>query len=365
MRKQETTLLKIKNANSICIYGAGMMASCLYKCLSELPYNKKIESFIVKKLEGNPQYIDDIPVVELKNSYQFVDKLLLVALHEKYLSEALPDIKKAGFTDVVTVSFDNDLWTEIRREWMKKNKLTDGIKISMLDDYDNKTLHLYVVHSAVDKKTVETFEDNAFEKSIQVGAALTDKVLFNIRDDIGDNISIKNRQYCELTALYWIWKNDSADYLGLSHYRRRFVLSDSDIHKIFESDIDVIVTVPIVNFATVRKQYEKDHDIKDWDIMLEAINVLYPDYLETANQIQNGNCYYAYNMFIAKRDIFDSYCQWLFDILNYCVSRIGEKEDSYQNRYAGFLAERLLTIYFVHNKQFKLAIADKHFIECQ
>lgn len=68
-------------------------------------------------------------------------------------------------------------------------------------------------------------------------------------------------------------------------------------------------------------------------------------------------------MFIAKREILNNYCKWLFDILDYCEKRILKKNDVYQERYAGFLAERLLTIYFTHNQQYKLAVAKKHFIQ--
>ena len=34
-------------------------------------------------------------------------------------------------------------------------------------------------------------------------------------DHTGDNISLKNANYCELTGLYWAWKNLEADYIGL------------------------------------------------------------------------------------------------------------------------------------------------------
>ena len=97
--------------------------------------------------------------------------------------------------------------------------------------------------------------------------------------------------------------------------------------------------------------------------MMEAISKLYPEYLKAADKVQNGIYYYAYNMFIAKREIVCEYCEWLFSILGYCEKRINVKEDIYQNRFAGFLAERLFTIFLTHNKQYKVYIAKKHFIE--
>ena len=72
---------------------------------------------------------------------------------------------------------------------------------------------------ACHKKTKTPFE--SVYLPIQVGAAGNDPIGF-ARDDNGDNISDKNPMYCELTGLYWAWKNLSCDYLGLVHYRRYF-----------------------------------------------------------------------------------------------------------------------------------------------
>lgn len=74
---------------------------------------------------------------------------------------------------------------------------------------------------------------------VQVGAeGKTD--LGYTRDNTGENISSKNPSFCELTGLYWAWKNLDADYIGLVHYRRHFgektkeplkgVLSSQQLH---------------------------------------------------------------------------------------------------------------------------------------
>lgn len=56
---------------------------------------------------------------------------------------------------------------------------------------------------------------------LHVGADLHPEVCTDMQgDNEGNSISKKNAYYCELTGLWWLWKNVRAEYKGLVHYRR-------------------------------------------------------------------------------------------------------------------------------------------------
>ena len=182
-----------------------------------------------------------------------------------------------------------------------------------------------------------------------IGAACTDCT--------GDNISQKNSSYCELTALYWIWKNVSCDYVGLEHYRRFFFtkgqliarpMGADEIARIVESG-KVILPKPHKCGCTVYEDYAANHDIADLETCRNIIAEDYPEYLGDFDGVMSGTQYSLANMFVMPKTMLDEYCAWLFDILFKAEKHIDIlTKDAYQTRVFGFLAERLFNVWLRH-----------------
>lgn len=181
----------------------------------------------------------------------------------------------------------------------------------------------------------------------------------NVYDDFGDSISEKNSSYCELTALYWIWKNQKENIVGLEHYRRFFCsfnpfaftpLTSKKINKILKK-YEIIIPYPTYSKSSLYEYYKEHHDSRDLDLCIEAIKKIYPDYYDTCIDILNGNFTFNYNMFICNKKLIDNYCEWLFSILFEIENEVDfSGKDEYQSRVFGFLSERLFTVWIVHNR---------------
>ncbi len=180
------------------------------------------------------------------------------------------------------------------------------------------------------------------------------------KDNTGDNISKKNKNYSELTGLYWIWKNVDNEYIGLCHYRRYFSFDDKryrNVKKIKykEKEIENLLTkydiiLPyIATGLSLEEGYKKAHIAQDWEELKKVIKEVSPEYYEIALKIFNGYEFYPFNMFIAKKEIIDGYCEWLFKILLELEKRIKISTDPYQARVFGFISERLMKVYIVKN----------------
>lgn len=159
-------------------------------------------------------------------------------------------------------------------------------------------------------------------------------------DNTGDNISNRNARFCELTAVYWAWKNLDADYIGLTHYRRHFTMQNR-FRRIGRDKFDCILKSK--ELYPVLKQYDLilpkrrkyyieslwSHHIhlpftyeKDLETLREVIKEVQPDYLECFDVVMQRSHAHMFNMFIMKKEYFDRYCEWLFSILLETDSRI-------------------------------------------
>ena len=214
--------------------------------------------------------------------------------------------------------------------------------------------------------------ENEMLLPIHVGAATSSLNLGIQRDDEGENISDKNYCYCELTALYWAWKNlKDVDVIGLCHYRRYFdfhkqctrflpassfpisamdgmdfSIDQKTIDKVLDGEVVVCKAVHIN--STLKLHYCECHFSEDFVALQTVVNEQNePKYKKAFEKVfVKGNALHPYNMILMRRDDFDAYCSWLFGVLSAVEQRIDINNYSdYQKRIFGFMSERLLNVW--------------------
>jgi len=216
--------------------------------------------------------------------------------------------------------------------------------------------------------------DNKLYTPLEVGAALREP-LFELRDNTGDNISALNVYYAENTGAYWIWKHHSkeAEYILQCQYRRRLEFDeDLDFCQFFK-DYDIIVASPLMLLKTsVYGQYAECHSEDDIKLVEDIIKDKFPEYSESFERyIKFGTFLFYSNGFVMRAEHYDRYAEWLFSILDEFryrkgwdteeqiladistdikrKKRPGTRGARYQAQVGGFLSERLLTLYILHN----------------
>lgn len=187
---------------------------------------------------------------------------------------------------------------------------------------------------------------------LQVGCALSNDLGY-LRDDKGDNISVKNKNYCELTGIYYLWKNVQCDIIGVCHYRRYFVYDENFLTKDKIEDIlkryDIIIPNSAeTEYESLRQHYTNIHFQKDLNILEQVLAEIEPDYLQAYELCMSSNLFSIGNMMVCRKDIYDEYCSWLFPILFEVEKRADISEyDEFQARLFGYLSERLLRVWLL------------------
>ncbi len=357
----------------IYIAGAHSRARTMGYYLKYLDSSTEILAYLYNNDEENPIEIDGVPVIKInENSKLNIECPVYLATRKVNHTLLLNTLIKCGMKNIIPVDVQLDL--NIRNRYLKKYFKSLGreyIKLEQLDIQngmeliDDRTARIYVAGSIYDKSLQSPYKYEKYEKLIQLGAALSSERLdTDCRDNSGDNISEKNTQFCELTGIYWLWKNAEEDIIGLAHYRRHFLIPNDWKERMIHYNIDVILPVPLYVAPNIESNYKFRHISQNWDYMLEYLkeNDL-EDYDKALTFFRSMNLYIPCNMFIMRRQVLHDLCSWLFPILFAVSEKGGILKDAYQNRYPGFLSERLITYFFEKNRRkYKIVYADKNFL---
>ena len=189
-------------------------------------------------------------------------------------------------------------------------------------------------------------------------------------DDAGDNISLKNPNFCELTGLYWAWKNLPNDYLGLIHYRRFFsvksraerkknpletlYLTHEEASQLL-SQYDVIVPSKRNYYIeTLYSHYANTLHAEHLDVTREIITEKCGEFLGNFDAVMKQRGGYMFNMFIMSKELVNDYCSWLFPILFELEKRIPSEQYSvFHARFYGRVSELLFNVWLKQYSQFK------------
>src|SRR5690606_5783299 len=218
----------------------------------------------------------------------------------------------------------------------------------------NMSLKVYIAtHKQYPK--VSKYIDENYE-FIQVGAHNKERIPGYLSDHAADLISEKNDTYSELTALYYIWKKDKNDYVGLVHYRRLFSPKSINIFKYhglkgdkikkYLEKYDIILPKRPKMRVTVKENYERNHYIQDLFYAREVIEHKYQDYIKAFDEVMKSKRQYLFNMFIMKKELLNQYAEFLFTILFEVEKHVDiSSYDQYQRRIFGFISERLFNVW--------------------
>ena len=196
---------------------------------------------------------------------------------------------------------------------------------------------------------------------IQVGAEGKKDIGYT-RDNTGENISNLNDRLCELTGLYWLWKNYDAEYYGLVHYRRYFskkkkgndpfenILTRAELESLL-NETDIVLPKKREYFIeTLYSHYAHTFYAEHLDVTREILQERCPDYVPAFDVVMKRTHAHIFNMFVMKKELFYSYCEWLYPILFELDKRIDTSEyDAFHKRYLGRVSERLLDVWLDTN----------------
>lgn len=348
------------------IYGAQSIALGTYKAIKTFFPAKNISCFLVTEKRNNPVELAGLPVKELHEFARNMpqeekdDTEIMIATPETVMDEIENSLKTAGFCNLVRI--DSRRWAQMQQ--LAFARQGDYLPLSAFPlGVHRPSIQVYRIRFFKDKVLRTNPVCPPYMIDLQVGAAQTDVIVAELRDNVADHISERNADYSELTGLYWIWKNRIVidtkrreHYYGLVHYRRILELSEDDLLRLRDNDIDVIFPYPMPYEPDIEEHHKRYLSEAEWKAVWQALEELEPDYAEVFEHILKNQHFYNYNIMIARGDVLESYCSWLFPLLFRIEAIYNQNKEKEPNRYIGYIGETLENLYFsYHRKELRIA----------
>lgn len=346
----------------LVIYGAQGIALGAYEAIHQLYPIRPIRCFLVSSLGSNASCLSGIPVLELPTFARALSQAekesieILIATPENVMAEIERDLDAHGL--FCHVRLTSKRWADLmsyhgvcEKDHMSLRALPVG--------YHRANVHLFMAKFYKDKSLSSGYQMPEWVTPIQVGAALCKERVANLLDCDGEHISEKNGNYSELTALYWIWKNrlqspsacDEQEYYGLVHYRRILELTEDDVLRLADNDVDVVLPYPMPYEPDIEMHHKRYLSQGDWNVVLEALHQVCPQDAERVSSVLRQRYFYNYNMILAKKEVLRAYCNWLFPLLEYVETHTTPRGADRRDRYLGYVGESLETLYFTLHKE--------------
>lgn len=349
---------------NLVIFGAQGYALGAYEAVKNLYSKRVIPCFMVSAMGTNASMLGNIPVREIADvsselSQNQKDNLeVIIATPENVQPDIEETLENYGFKHYSRL--DSERWGELMK--MFHIKLDRFLPLSALPvGYNKPFTRIYMAKSHVDRPLKNPPLLPEYVYPIQAGAAMTDIRIANIIDNKGENISEKNVNYSELSALYWIWKNklcktgipegEEGQYYGLAQYRRMLVFSKDDLLRLPDNDVDVVLPYPMPYEPNIHAHHERYLKEVDWNALLTALREMQPEYAEYFPLVLEQQYLYNYNVILAKKPVLREYCEWLFPILERTEELSVPKGSDRSDRYIGYMGETLETLYFIKNAE--------------
>ena len=338
----------IKKFSRFYIFGAQVVAYGAYVAINHLCGRTPVR-FLVNDIRSNPSIIDGVAVGTPDSASR--DALVLICVTELLQGECAASLKAMGFENIFFLSqHEEHLLMSAYFASMGKFPLAEARGDASVD------FAMYEVCSHRDKPLAGHPNLLPFEHAIQAGADLTEKRIAPLLDNGGENISAQNRQYCEMTVTYWGWKNTRHDWVGIEHYRRHLLV----VPEMLVESVDAILPLPYICYPNTLAQFRRFVSEAVLQALLQALKDLHPDEYEAYLAIMQGKYQYTYNLVCAKKDVFDDYCTWFFNITEYMENMVALVPELGTTRALSYVAEVLTNLYFMsHQDVWKIRHVEK------